>query len=278
MWKTLYALSPLLSSGCTPSAGKVRELLTAKEELAASGVDEEALRRAAEALSGEEKLREKLSDLSLILKIYEGEKREHFGENDNDLSALATLLAKKDVFADTAFFVEGFTSFTLPELAVLKELLRKEAVTVSLPLPADADAHLCYEETTDTARLLRRLAEDAGQAVTEKKAEEKNIPLDLAYAREELFRADRRILPPQKKDGSLVLLRAKSAQAAADEVAARIASGVREGKRSRDFAIVTANSRAYEGVLDVALEKAGIAICQVKEKEDWRSITAKRSF
>ena len=277
MWKTLCALSPLLSSGCTPSAGKVRELLTAKEELAASGVDEEALRRAAEALSGEEKLREKLSDLSLILKIYEGEKREHFGENDNDLSALATLLAKKDVFADTAFFVEGFTSFTLPELAVLKELLRKEAVTVSLPLPADADAHLCYEETTDTARLLRRLAEDAGQAVTEKKAEEKNIPLDLAYAREELFRADRRILPPKKKDGSLVLLRAKSAQAAADEVAARIASGVREGKRYRDFAIVTANSRAYEGVLDVALEKAGIP-CFLSAETDLSRFAAIRAL
>lgn len=277
MWKTLYALSPMLSSACSPSAGKVKELLAAKEELLASGVGEDALRQASEALSGEEKLKEKLSDLSLLLKIFEGEKREHFGENESDLSALAALLSEKDVFSNTRFFIDGFTSFTLPELSVIKELLRKESVTVSLPLPADADAHLCYEETADTARLLRRLAEDVGQKITLLTAKEKEIPLDLSYAREELFRADRRILPPTQRDGSLVLIRAKTAVTAADEVAARIASGVRAGKRYRDFAVVSANSRTYEGILDVALEKAGIP-CFMSAETDLSRFAAIRSL
>ncbi|MBO5653544.1 MAG: hypothetical protein J6S44_04965, partial [Clostridia bacterium] len=277
MWKTLHALSPLLSSGCAPSAGKVKELLAAKEELAASGIDEAALRRAEECLSGEPKLKEKLSDLSLILKIYEGEKRELFGENENDLAALSALLAQKDVFADTLFFVEGFTSFTLPELSVLKELMRREDVTVSLILPPDAAAHLAYEETSETARLLRRLAEETGQTVNEIRAKETPLPLDLSHAREELFRADRRLLPPTKTDGSLLLLRAKTATAAADEVAAHIAAEIRQGKRYRDFAIVTANSHAYEGVLDVALEKAGIP-CFLSAETDLSRFSAIRAL
>ena len=277
MWKTLYALAPMLSSGCKPSVGKVKELLAAREELAASGIGEDELRRAAEGLKGEEKLKEKLSNLSLILKIYEGEKRERFGPADNDLSALYALLTQNDLFSDTTFFVESFSSFTLPELAVLGELMRKSDVTVSLTLPGDAAAHLCYEETAETERVLLRLAEKIGCETRTAAAKERPMPADLLHARDELFRADRRLSLPKERDGSLVLMRAKNPVTAADEVAAVIARGIREGKRYRDYAIVTANSRAYEGVLDVALEKAGIP-CFLSVETDITRFAAVRAL
>ncbi len=277
MWKTLHALAPMLSAECTLSLGKVKELLAAKEELNASDVHVDDLRRAVQRLSGEEKLKSKLSDLSQILQIYEGEKASLFGSAESDLTTLAELLAEHALFSDTVFFVDSFSSFTVPELSVLRELMRRTDVTVALTLPADANAHLCYEETAETARVLRDLADKAGCATETVQAREEPLPSDLAHVREELFRADRRVMPPERKDGSLTLLRAKTPVTAAEEVAAVIAEGVRHGKRYRDYAVVTANSHAYEGVLDVALAKAGIP-CFLSAETDVTRFAAVRAL
>lgn len=277
MWRTLHALAPMLSAECTLSLGKVKELLAAKEELSASDVHAEDLRRAVQRLSGEEKLKNKLSDLSQIIQVYEGEKATLFGSAESDLTTLTELLAEHGLFSDTLFFVDSFSSFTAPELGVLKELMRRTNVTVSLTLPPDADAHLCYEETAETARVLRDLADKAGCKTQTVEAEGKALPSDLTHAREELFRADRRLALPERKDGSLVLLRAKNPVTAAEEVAAVIAEGVRHGKRYRDYAVVTANSRAYEGVLDVALAKAGIP-CFLSTETDVTRFAAVRAL
>ena len=277
MWKTLYSLAPMLSAECKPSGGKVKELLSAKEELAVSDIHAEDLRRAAQALVGEERLKNKLSDLSMILQIFEGEMASRFGSADNDLSALALLLAENDLFSGTAIFIDSFSSFTAPELSVLGELIRQTDVTVALTLPADAEAYLCYEETAETHRTLRRLAEKAGCEIKTETAPKKAMPADLAYAREELFRADRRMSPAKKRDDSLILLRTKTPVSAAEEVAAVIAEGIRHGKRYRDYAIVTANSRAYEGILDVALHKAGIP-CFLSVETDITRFAAVRAL
>ncbi len=262
MWKTLDAISPSLTVQTKISAGRIRELLAMRAELAASGVGEKALRLIAPMLEKEERLQNKLNDLSETLKIFEGERKTHFGDTVDDLSSLAALLKDSDLFqkgklfADTLFFIDSFSDFTVPELRVLDVLIRKADVTVCLTLPKNAESYLCYEQTAATARTLLEMAD--GIQVNQEEAKEYPLTADMQVAREFLFRTDRRLPEKYKPEGSLSLVRGEDPSDAARYVAARIAEEVAKGARYVDFAIVAADSSKYEGILDVALEEQNI--------------------
>ncbi|MBQ9736677.1 MAG: PD-(D/E)XK nuclease family protein [Clostridia bacterium] len=258
MWRVLDDYAPFLTD---ESAGNmtdtVKEKLAAMNELWAAGLSPEELLRVA-ALTEGEVLRTKLSELAEIMGQYEGALAEGYGSHAKDLDKLLGILQKTTAFRDTTFFVSGFTSFTARELLILVELARHTAVTVALPLPAEDERALCYEETLTTFRALRALCAKAGVSIRRTEGERANRAEALRYAQRMLFRADRRTEAFEGDGTALSLLRAPDPFSACAEIAAEIARRVREGARYRDFTVIARESDPYDGILDAALAAEGI--------------------
>lgn len=260
MWRTLDALTPMLH---TPPDKKsrvslVKTLCSAADEMAALGVSTADLRRAAEALPEGEQLRRRMEDLSEILDIYRAQLHHTYGSAAEDLDSLAKLLREDAVFDDTVFFLDGFTSFTEQQLRIIRELLRHSPVTVFLPLPTTKSKQLCFLEEEATLKALSRIADELNVPFSAVEAPRRADPA-FAYTEEELFRADRALIPSKEKNaGFFRFLLAENPFEAADALAAGIKEAVQNGARYRDFSIVAGNTDTYRGILDTALEKYGI--------------------
>jgi ATP-dependent helicase/nuclease subunit B len=223
------------------------------------------LRIAARNLPKESSLYAKLNDLALLTDFFTGERDATYGSLPRDLDKLRATLEKKPLFKDTAIFVSGFTSFTAGEAAVLAEIMRTGALSVSLPLPEEEESTLACEEVLATHAHLLSLADRVGSAVTQTRAHTHRPPM-LAYAKSMLFRKDG-VTPPYtgEYDGSLTLVHAENAYSAAACVAAKIAEAVRRGARYRDFTVITRSPEKYDGILDEALLAEGIPVFFAKE-------------
>ena len=260
MWKTLDDLSPELSLPRRGAADTVKEQLSALAELSAAGVQADDLRVAAQRIE-KPSLKSKLSDLALISDHYEGEKRESYGSLSLDLDKLYAILREKPLFKETEIYVFGFTSFTAGELKILGELMRVGNLSIALSLPEaeqSENASLAYAEVLATRDALLKQAKEVGSKTSLLPPLTAVRPAMLAYAKEQLFRADGAVIPYTKNDGSLTFISAKDPYAGCAHIAAKIASAVRSGARYRDFTVVTRAPRKYEGILDEALAAEGI--------------------
>ena len=130
------AVAPLLSDRRRIDGDRVREVMRAVRECKISAVTPEQLATAAESLGGESALSRKLSDLSLLLASFGGTMEAHGRALPADgLARLADTLARHNPLAGARFYLDGFTSFTAVQRAVLGELLVSSDVTVTLPMP-----------------------------------------------------------------------------------------------------------------------------------------------
>ncbi len=257
MWKTLDALAPFLNTPMRDTSA-VEEMLSALGELYAAGIGEEELSAAASRLPEGDRLREKLNDLSLIFHTYRGELAETYGSHAEDLDRLSVLLRENDCFEETAFFVDSFTSFTAQEYNILEALMRRYDLTIALQRKTGELPSLCYEETEDTAKKLLSLARTAGIPSVCEEGKKDILPPATFYAKEQLFRADKALLPYEGDKDAIALWRAKNPFEAADAIAADIAARVREGARFRDFAVFVRDVKKYIGIIDAALSRQGL--------------------
>ena len=136
MWENLRQLKGILetysSSGATdPSL--CRKMLSTVEELGVNGISSASLERAADKLDRSAPLRGKLRDIALVSASYSGLLTEVYGEDPADRLLRAAEKLEEHAFFEHAYvFVDGFTSFTVQEYALLREMLRQAAeVTVT---------------------------------------------------------------------------------------------------------------------------------------------------
>ena len=259
----IASVLPMLSSQRLDAKRIARTLRTVKE-LKASGVSPELLGTAAEAIDDNEMLEKKLLDMSLILAALEATLDAHKTALPSDgLAELARLLTEGRPLAGARFYIDGFTSFTAVQRAVIAGLLRASDLIITLPMPKDGgEDALCYAEIERTVRDLRRLAKEAGIAIaTEEHSENKRAksPI-LALIGDRLFRTRRSPLPPptEGEGEALRIFECRTPYSEAELIAADIARRVQEGARYRDFAIVARTAEDYRGVLDTALSRHGI--------------------
>ena len=270
MWRTLGELSPLLRvSGGDQSGGAVKKMLSASRELAMSGKRTADLDAAALAL-GEGQLSDRLHDLSLTLSVYRSLIGERFADAESDLDAMRERITETPIFKGTHLAFDSFTGFTEQQYALLAVLLRQADVTVTLPLPEDADAQLCYEEPRSCRERLCELASQFGVRVRETRlhGNRRTLSEPLALLSSQLFRTEPQDMPPVPRDGSVRLVSSATPYSAARFIAEDICRRVQtEGALYRDFAVVTANAEHYRGILDTALASAGIP-CFSSERTD----------
>lgn len=265
MWDTLRELAPTLRRyGAT---GKRDTALTAKllkavTELENSGVEGDALEKAAGALPADSALPDKLRDLSEIYAVFREKCRRATGPDPSErLSLLAEMFRAEPLPAEISVFVDSFTSFTYPEYGILRELLRGDrnvTVTLCLDRPFSHAPH--FASVAETAQRLIRIAAEIGVTVRQTllPAPSGIRPASLEVLANRLWDFSAKRPAPLPEDGSVTLLRASNRYEEAEACAHNILSLIRDGYRFGDIAVMVRDPEAWRGILDAALEKSGI--------------------
>lgn len=274
MWKTLSELSPTLTMTAGRreiSYGMVAKALSAYKEMRSLTLTSEDLALLSEKkeLSGNARLKNKLSDLSKIMALYKSTLSERFSEAGDDVDALAGKIAgTSDLFSDTVIFISGFTSFTEPQYKVIEELIRICETNIYLSLSKRTEDYFEYSEIKKTKeRLIRiadKLAVKKGIIHTDALSHEKNPTIHEAS--ELLFRAFGRLDPEFDKE-AIRVFEAEDPYEECDFVASDIKRLIIEGYSPRDFAIVMKGEDKYLGILDVSLSFAKIPFFISKKKD-----------
>ena len=264
MWHTLATLSPLLEQYGKSAEGDLtltNLMLSAIAEMRAGGIDAKTLEDAALQMDEDSPLRKKLLDLSLIDAAYHAKIEECFGTDPSDkLLRLCALLQKHRYFENCNVYIDSFTSFTVPEYAVLLQILgQASSVTVSLCTDGVNSKLPHFLSVSDTARQLSHLADRADVTVESitVPAAEKEKPQALAVLGENLWRFSAS-QKPLSSDTSVRLSLAANIYEEAEAAALQICELVSQGMRYGDIAVVVRDLDAYRGILDAAMERHNI--------------------
>lgn len=264
MWYTLSTLSPLLEQYGKSAEGDLtltNLMLSAIAEMRSSGIDSQALEDAATKMESGSALQKKLSDLALINAAYHAKIEECFGSDQSDkLLRLSSLLQKHRYFENCNVYIDSFTSFTVPEYAVLIQILKQSSnVTVALCTDSIHSRLPHFLSVNDTAKQLSRLADRCDVAV-----EQVSLPAIQVQKTQALcvlskdlwrFSASQTSLTD---DQSVRLNVAANIYEEAEAAALQICELVIGGMRYGDVAVVVRDLDAYRGILDAALERHGI--------------------
>ena len=264
MWHTLATLSPLLEQYGKSAEGDLtltNLMLSAVAEMRAGGVSAQALEDAAAQMEVGSALKKKLSDLALIDAAYHTKIEECFGSDPSDkLLRLSSLLQKHRYFENCNVYVDSFTSFTVPEYAVLLQILEQaNCVSVSLCTDSASSKLPHFLSVSDTAKQLAHLADRADVAV-------ENITLSTAKAEKsqalcalekDLWRFSA-FQTPLARDSSVRLSIASNIYDEAEAAALQICELINGGMRYGEVAVVVRDLDAYRGILDAALERHNI--------------------
>lgn len=261
MWHTLSTLSPLLQQYGKSAEGDLtltNLMLSAVAEMRAGGVSAQALEDAAAKMEEGSALQKKLADIALVDAAYHAKIEECFGSDPSDkLLRLCAILQEHSYFENTNVYIDSFTSFTVPEYAVLLQILEQaSSVTVSLCTDGTNSKLPHFLSVSDTARQLSHIADRANVAVEKiiLTAQKEKKPKALATLEENLWRfsASQAHL---SSDASVRLSIAANIYEEAEAAALQICELVSGGMRYGDVAVVVRDLDAYRGILDAALER-----------------------
>lgn len=277
MWRTLRELSPMLEE-YSQTGGELSLtplMLGAADELSACSVTPAMLESAASRLP-DSPLKRKLRDLSVIIAAYRGLVAESFDDRSEDLGKLADLLDSHAFFKGTEVFIDSFTSFTALEYGIIERIFRQaENVTVTLGCESPKLPLICTESIRETAKKLMSLAERLGKPtesffLTEnrraKNEELRRLTTDFWMPGNPPFEDI-----PEGERGNIGLIACADPYDEANAAASLILSELRRGLRYRDIAVVARDASRYEGIIDAALEEAGIP-CFMSKKSDLASM------
>ena len=273
MWRALRELTPpdpsdgktvgpgFLSAAPELDPPSLDRYLSVARELSAGRIDADQLADASSKI-GDARLSGRLRDLSLIIAKYREILSACYADTENVLGTLADKMRRSTFFDGTAFFFDSFTGFTEQQYAVIATLVKKAEVTVTLPLPAEPEASLCYREPAATKERLLRMADGAGVKREEtslggnRRTESEAIRHLTAHLFDTDLKAHVLKIP---SDGSVRIVEADDPYDASRFVAADILKKTEEEHALyRDFAVLSGDPELYRGVLDVDLERNGI--------------------
>lgn len=274
MWRAITELSPTLKLTAGKKevqAGVVDRLLAAIAEMEGEGVDWKTLAEKAEELpTAEARLGGKLTDLIKISSLYKALVKEKYQDAADDVGIMTKKYGEcPNVFDKVKFYFDGFTSFTAAQYKFIATLAKFEEVNVFLTIPKEDSEAFEYTEIRRAKRTLIKAADIAG-------AEKKLTKLPGKTNR---FKECCGLLwkthgtTEENLSDALRIIEAPNPYEECDFIATDILTRVKSGARFCDFAIISRSSKKYIGILDKALEAAGISYF-ISKDEDIESFEA----
>ncbi len=269
MWGVLTELAPLLhmTRGGNVTAGIVARAMGAVKELQGYGITPEELAAIEKNPDiADVRLSSKLSDLTLIYSMYKSRMNEKYSDMSEDTVSLAEkLAASPDYLRNTDIYIEGFTSFTEPQYKLIGELMKHTRLTVLLNLPKLGRTGFEYTELRSCESRLSKIADrlSVEKKLLKPDAKSGDFNPAISAVSELLWKIDDKIDNDSlqiltKNPEVLKIFEAVTPFDECDFAASDIKRRVMEGERYRDFGIIVKSTDSYAGILDSALEKAGV--------------------
>ncbi len=276
MWRTLTELSPSLSmtkGAPEVSIAAVERALLAVGEMQSLGISPKSLETvlAEGGLKEDKRLSDKLFDLVSIYSLYKDRLAERYTDAADDVSAFVKLLSENgEYLSDTEIFIEGFTSFTEPQYALIEKLSERCSVTVYLTLSLLREDAFEYSEVKKCEERLKSFSRLP--SVTVKLTRNRNLREGVSPSLAEIsellwfktYECDNITLQNPEE---IRIVKAPTPYAEAGFIASDIRRRVMLGDRYCDFAVVCASVSDYDGILDTALSRAGVP-CFSSRKRD----------
>ena len=264
MWRTVTELMPHLSitSRGEVNAGIVDQALRAVAEMENLGITPDALATSAPLVSEDKRLSTKLSDLSKIYSLYKEMINKRYSDsNDATNFTVKRLGDKPDFLRGAVIYVEGFTSFTEAQYALIAKLAARCDVNVFLPIPKGEREGFEYKEILRAEQRMKSYAAREGADVSLRKEDGRfntasELLSELPYV---IWKINPKIdnITLQNRD-ELRIFEAATPFEECDFIASDIRRRVMEGERYSDFAIIARSADKYSGILDGALDGAEI--------------------
>lgn len=207
---------------------------------------------------GGESLSRKLGDFALTFATYENSIRENSTDTTDDLIRLSETLADFDFFENSSVFIDGFYDYTMPEYAIIEQIIKgakNTVITFSLVLP---DREGVFKKTAEAYNKIRSLAEKNGVEYVKTELTENHRTKNKAL----LTVADSVMSGNKIETDNFDGLHLVSADSEYDEcvfVARKIVTLAKNGVPLRNIAICSANIATYGTMLDNILDQYGIS-------------------
>lgn len=278
MWQNLRELSPLLTEyrcGDKPDPSLTALMLSVSDEMHAGGVTPAMLETAAKKLPGQDPLRAKLMDISLVAASFDHLVTERFGGNSADRQfRLAETLKTCPFFRGCHVYLDSFTDFTEGEYAVLREIFRQaEQVTVTLDCLGINDTSVQSLTVVTTARKLTDLGKEiaGGLEAVRLEGNHRTCREELRLLGDSLWdltlTSDQRVITPEDKRGAIALYAPAGPYAEAELAASKVLELHRAGMKFGEIAVIIRNTDTYRGLVDHVFEKYAIP-CFLSERRD----------
>lgn len=241
----------------------IREMLTVIDECKTCRVPPEDMFRAAQDLGGDDPaLSEKLSDLSQLYTMYDHLCATALPDPREALTRMADALPGCRVLDGCAVYLDGFSSFTPQEIAVLHAFLQK-GLPMTVAITLDTAQEDIFVSGAKTVKLLRRMAakHNRGAEIVDLGACKAPKPHDLAVLEREGLLPHGAGVP---SDGESVrIFYAAGPFEECEHAAAYIRRKVNEtGARWRDFAVISREGDSYAAALEMAMARYDVPIFQ----------------
>ncbi len=233
-------------------------LLGAVDVLKTACVSSEKLSEAAENCDGV--LKDKLSDLSLILESYEAVVENTGADPMDALTVLARQIEENSYGSGLKIYVDGFIDFTIQELQVLRALMAQGAdLWVCMTVDRMEGDSEIFELSRRSCRRLTAIAQDLGLEVKTEIMERASDDPALSFLADRLF-----LYTEDKFDGCSSNIRLFQAQSITEEcefAAGKALELVRDkGLRWRDIAIAVRGFEDYRETLENSFELYGVPL------------------
>lgn len=231
-------------------------VLSAIKEFKHQGVSAKEIEAASEAVDTPA-LRDKLSDLSLLLPAYDLILRKSGDDPDAEQQRMYRVLSENGGMPGTNIFLDSFVSFTGVQMKII-ELFMSTAdsvtVTFGVPDPASGKKYDLLSPVYDSEKKLSAAASRRGGVI--------RTALDGSYASACMAALEKGLRTGAESDipagDSVRFFRAHTAYEEAEFIAADIAKKLRSGGRCRDMAVIVSDARSWSGIIDEALERYGV--------------------
>lgn len=244
----------------------VDTMLTTINEYKSSGISSNELLSAKSAVKNPT-LKQKLEETAYILDVYSGMVNQSYIHSQDILTHLAESISQNGIFKGYTVFIDAFTGFTNQQYKVLQSIILQADetyCTLSTECKNNAvdEKSIRFRVTIDTYHRLRALASKCGKKVTEIytpfTSNYRTSNADLQAVEQSLYAFPTKIYNGEVENVSLYS--ATNIYSECEYIARTIKSlTIEQGYRYKDIAIVCRDEALYRGILDVTLDKFGIA-------------------
>ncbi len=261
MWEALREASPFLQTYgniSTNDPSVCEMMLSAIGEFKAACIKPSELEKAANKLSPELPLAQKMKDISTVYSVFDSLISQSFSDAADDISKLHLTLSEHDFFKGSNVYIDSFTSFTAAEYRVIEDIFASaDNVTVTLSLSYPNENDIYTESISDAEKRLVKCANKHSEPTYVCLEDDSTQDPAIKYLADSLWTPME--IPERPQDDSSIYLNVcSSPYAEADAAARAVLSLLRKGYRCRDIVVIARDAEHYRGIIEPAFERADI--------------------